>query len=46
MTLRIADLQLTLKSPDASTRVGERVTGDLKNWQPREGSEVKKNQIG
>lgn len=38
MTRRIADLQLTLKSPDGSTRVGERVTGDLKNWQPREGS--------
>ncbi len=33
MTLRIADLQLTLKSPDGSTKVGQRVTGDLKNWQ-------------
>jgi hypothetical protein len=37
MTLRIADLQLTLKSPDGSTKVGERVNGDLKNWQRREG---------
>jgi hypothetical protein len=36
MTLRIADLQLTLKGPDGSTKVGERVTGDLKNWQLRE----------
>jgi hypothetical protein len=37
ITLRIADLQLTLKGPDGSTKVGERVNGDLKNWQLREG---------
>jgi hypothetical protein len=36
MTLRIADLQLTLKGPDGSTKVGERVTGDLKKWRLRE----------
>lgn len=35
MTLRITNLQLTLKSPDGTTKVGERVTGDLKNWQLR-----------
>ena len=36
ITLRITDLQLTLKCPDGSTKVGERVKGDLKNWQLRE----------
>lgn len=36
MTMRIADLQLTLKGADGSTKVGERVTGDLKNWQLHE----------
>lgn len=39
MTLRIAHLKLTLKCHDGSTRVAERVSGDLKNWQLRSGNE-------
>lgn len=35
LSLRIADLQLTLKGADGFTRVGERVSGDLKNWHLR-----------
>jgi len=37
MTLRITDLQLTLKGNGGSTRVGEWVKGELKNWQLRDG---------
>jgi len=37
MTLRITDLRLRLKGADGSIRVGERVKGDLNNWQFRDG---------
>lgn len=37
MTLRITGLRLTLKGANGSIRVGERVKGDLKNWQIRGG---------
>jgi hypothetical protein len=37
MKLRITDLRLRLKGADGSIRVGERVKGDLNNWQLRHG---------
>ena len=40
ISLRIADLQLTLKGADRFTRVGERVCGDLKNWHLRKEERV------
>jgi len=32
LSVRIDDLQLTLKTADGSLRIAERVAGDLKNW--------------
>ena len=40
LSLKIADLQVTLKGADGSTRVGDRVSGDLKNWHLRKPERV------
>jgi hypothetical protein len=40
VSLRVTDLQLTLQGAGGFTRVGERVSGDLKNWHLRTAERV------